>query len=299
MSFAGVAALAQPAIPAVEGYWDAQQGIQVHGRPGFPATPSGVDMIIQTLEAQYGELQTDLKGKALDRFFGLHRMNGSLHDYCTAFRIRYETAQEQAGLQINDVAKTHLFLKNAGITQKYYDELMMKVNFDRTNFVAIHNLVSQMGRHHQTYPEENHGHLLYMSPDTDEEDDWYDEDPIEYFTDCAGQWYIWDYNLCAGYYLDMSEEEYNFFVQDTWIYWDQCQDEKDYEAWDSFPESSDWNNDNWDDPSSDSSWENLSSPDSPSQVKPASYPGVDQSLLLTLHLLSPPVSSSLLILSPI
>ena len=87
---AGVAALAQPAIPAVEGYWDAQQGIQVHGRPGFPATPSGVDMIIQTLEAQYGELQTDLKGKALDRFFGLHRMNGSLHDYCTAYRIRYE-----------------------------------------------------------------------------------------------------------------------------------------------------------------------------------------------------------------
>ena len=87
-------------------------------------------MLLQVLDEQYGELATDLKGKALDRFFDLHRANTALHDYCTAFRIRYEAAQDQAGLQINEVCKTHLFLKNAGITNKYYDEIMMKVDFD-------------------------------------------------------------------------------------------------------------------------------------------------------------------------
>ena len=156
---AAVAAQAEDAVPAVEA-WQDNHGNVHPARPGIPGTPSGVDMLIQTLEAQYGELETDQKGKALDRFFDLHRMNGALHDYCTAFRLRYETAQEQAGLGINDVAKTHLFLKNAGITNKYYDEIMMKVDFDRTRFETIANMVAQMGKHHQTHPDDTQGHIL-------------------------------------------------------------------------------------------------------------------------------------------
>ena len=169
---AAVAALAEPAIPAVEAWVD-QHGVQHPATAGVPATPSGLDTLIATLDDQYGELVTDQKGKALDRFFDLHRMNGALYDYCTAFRIRYETAQDQAGLQINDVCKTHLFLKNAGITNKYYDEIMMKVDFDRSRFEHICNMVSQMGKHHQTFPDDNQGHIL-LTQDEGDWDDWDD-----------------------------------------------------------------------------------------------------------------------------
>ena len=55
---------------------------------------------------------------------------------------------------------THLFLKNAGITNKYYDEILMKVDFDRTQFNRIAEMVSQMGKHHQTFPDDDHKHLL-------------------------------------------------------------------------------------------------------------------------------------------
>ena len=89
---AAVAAPAQPAIPATDAW---QDGNVFHpARPGYPAMPSGMEMLLQVLDEQYGELATDLKGKALDRFFDLHRANTALHDYCTAFRIRYKTAQE-------------------------------------------------------------------------------------------------------------------------------------------------------------------------------------------------------------
>ena len=93
-------------------------------------------MMLQILDQQYGQLVTDMKGQALDKFFDIHRGNNTLHDYCTAFRLRYEAAQDQAGLFINEVCMTHLFLKNAGITNKYYDEILMKVDFDRSNFNA-------------------------------------------------------------------------------------------------------------------------------------------------------------------
>ena len=53
-----------------------------------------------------------------------------------------------------------------------------------------------------------HGHLLHAQ----DEGTWDDDDEsyaqVEYFTDSAGQWYIWDWDLDAGYYLDISEEEY-------------------------------------------------------------------------------------------
>ena len=131
------------------------------------------------------------------------------------------------------MAKTHVFLKNAGITNKYYDEIMMKVDFDRSKYETIVNMVSQMGKHHQVHPDDNQGHIL-LTQFEEEQYEYKDPVPIEYFTDCAGSWYIWDWDLDAGYYLDLSEEEYNNFYQDTLVYWDQCKDEQDYEEWEAY-----------------------------------------------------------------
>ena len=87
-----------------------------------------MDMIIQILTENYGALEHDTQAPALEKFFGLYRGSAPLAEYCTAFRLRYEAAEEKAGLEINEVCKTHLFLTHACLTQKFIDDIMLKVN---------------------------------------------------------------------------------------------------------------------------------------------------------------------------
>ena len=154
-------------------------------------------MIIQVLQEAYGEMEHDQQGLALDKFSTLYRGSSSLADYCSAFRVRYEQAEEKAGLQINEVAKSHLFLTHAGLTQKFIDDIMLKVNGDRNEFVQIYAHAQRSGKQYQTHPDEAHGHILFNEHlEEDEEEDF---NHIEYFTDLNGAWYIWDYNLEAAY----------------------------------------------------------------------------------------------------
>ena len=104
-----ISALAENEIP---------ENIQA-GQPYVPGTPSGMDMIFQILQENYGALEHDVQAHALEKFFGLYRGSAPLADYCTALRLRYEAAEEKAGLEINEVCKTHLFLTHAGLTQKF------------------------------------------------------------------------------------------------------------------------------------------------------------------------------------
>ena len=79
----------------------------------YPAVPSGVQTVLNALQVAYGQMEQDLQGQSLERFFELYRGSSSLADYCTAFQIRFETAEQLTGLQLNNVGKTHLFLKHA------------------------------------------------------------------------------------------------------------------------------------------------------------------------------------------
>ena len=198
------------------------------GQPYLPGTPSGMDMLIQILTENYGALEHDTQALALEKFFGLYRGSGPLAEYCTAFRLRYEAAEEKAGLEINEVCKTHLFLTHAGLTQKFIDDIMLKVNGDRTQFQTIYNHVHRSGKQYQSHPDEYAGHMLYTEQE-DDEDDYYNH--IEYFTDFNGAWYIWDYDLEAAYYLDVAEEETQLFLADAWDYWDGVTNEEQYEEW--------------------------------------------------------------------
>ena len=98
----GDAAVSAPAEAEVT---DPQTNTVVH-----EASLSGLQLVLNALQAAYGEEEQDVQGLALDRFHNLWRGNGNLADYCTAFKIRYETAEEKAGLSINSVGLTHLFL---------------------------------------------------------------------------------------------------------------------------------------------------------------------------------------------
>ena len=103
---------------------------QLHPITGLVVAKYGYEMILLALESVYGPEEQNVKGKTLDKFFLLYRGNGALLDYGTAFKIRYEAAEEKTGLVLNEVGKTHLFLEHAGLNPKFVDDIMLKVDGD-------------------------------------------------------------------------------------------------------------------------------------------------------------------------
>ena len=79
--------------------------------------------------------------------------------------------------------------------------------------------------------------LQAFQNDPDNDDDWYEEEQwphIEYFTDAAGQWYIYDWDYSASYYLHVAEAENQAFFQESLAYFDGCWSEEDYHNWDAY-----------------------------------------------------------------
>ena len=75
---------------------------------GLLACPSGLQQILADLRTAFGDDAQDLQAHHLDRFFELSRGSHGLLDFLTAFKIRYESAEEHAELSINSVGLTHL-----------------------------------------------------------------------------------------------------------------------------------------------------------------------------------------------
>jgi hypothetical protein len=176
-----------PGEPAIEA--DAHAGVVA-----VPRTSSGVETIFAILQAAYGDVEMDMQGLALDRFFELYRGSSSLSDYCTAFLVRLETAGAKAGLEVNDVCKTHLFMTHAGLTNKFIDDIYLKIDGDRTRFHEVYAIVQRTAKQHQQNPDEAHGHILLTQQqqidvyygnyhDEDEEEDEDEYPQVEYFTD--------------------------------------------------------------------------------------------------------------------
>ena len=82
--------------------------------------------------------------------------------------MRYETAQEQAGLEIGAIGLTRLFLVGAGLAMRFIDDVRLKVDGDRTKFQAIHEIVGKAAESHINHPEEASRHLLYVTAGWDE-----------------------------------------------------------------------------------------------------------------------------------
>ena len=214
------------------------------------ASPSGLQLVLDALQAAYGEEEQDVQGLALDRFYNLWRGNGNLADYCTAFKIRYETAEEKAGLSINSVGLTHLFLSHDGLHPKFIDDIYLKVDGDRSLFGRIYNLVMRTAKQHMQHSDESDGNILMADTEPDHEGP-----TIEYFTDCNGFWYIYDHDIQASYYLDVAEEECCLWEAESWQYWDGASTNQDYLAWYESEEYdeyiADWDDDEEDTPGDD------------------------------------------------
>ena len=203
----------------------------------LPGTQSGLQKFLELLEESFGEEEQDVQAASLDRFFNLWRGNSSLLEYCTAFKMRCETAEEKAGLHINPTGLTHLLLTHAGLSPKYLDDIYLKVDGDRSQFARIFSIFQRTARQHVGVADETMGHILLAEPDEEESP----SPAIDYFTDANGAWYIWDYDLGAGYYIDVAQEEQQLWANEAYLFWDGAETDQDYDAWNAAWEEGDDN----------------------------------------------------------
>ena len=119
------------------------------------------------------------------------------------------------------------YFSHAGLQQRYIDDILLKVNGDRSQFQQIFGHVSRSGKQYMSHTDETQGHILYHEPDEEEtERSLYGISNIEYYVDCAGAWYIWDWDLEAAYYIDVADEEDQAFQVTNWEYWDEAECEE-------------------------------------------------------------------------
>ena len=102
------------------------------------AQPAGVTIFIQQLIQEYEKHDQDRQTEKLDTFFDLRRGHLSLEQYCTEFKHCLHEAETLAGLQINNVCKTYLFLKWSGIAPKRVEDLKLQVCTRRLEQVHRH-----------------------------------------------------------------------------------------------------------------------------------------------------------------
>jgi hypothetical protein len=177
---------------------------QAQPAQGLPASPSGLEQIISDLRAAFGDDAQDLQAFHLDKFFELHRGSHSLIDFLTAFKLKYEAAEEHAGLMINQVGLTHLLLAKAGLTQRFIDDLMLKVDGDRARFDDIFKLLMKFSKGQTSIGDATEGNMFYQHGE-ETEDECYST--VEYLTDSSGHWYIYDYTNEQAFYINVSEDD--------------------------------------------------------------------------------------------
>ena len=117
----GCSALARPAVPA---QFDQMANVLQ------PAIRSGAAELIHRIEQRYGLDQQDRVVSSLDGFFDFRRGPISRQEDLNEFEVRWNDAETQAGLQINNVGKNHLPLKYSGISETKPDEIRLHMNGD-------------------------------------------------------------------------------------------------------------------------------------------------------------------------
>ena len=177
--------------------------------------PSGVQCLANALRQVFGQQDQDLATSALEKFFSLTRHGSklTLAEYAVEFDVRYDEAQDRAGLQLNEVGKFFLWFKNAGITAKTVDDIKLQVSGDYSRFQDARSLALRLSpnRDHDNeifygetegdiYQNGDYGDDLY----TYDEDWWYgyggyDED-YDYWGEYDDGWY--DYNDDEYYWQD-------------------------------------------------------------------------------------------------
>lgn len=113
-----------------------------------PAIPSGVQALLQALKSAFGEAEQLEANRALEQFFEFKRGKLPIPEWSVQWEPHYEEASLHAGLEVNPVAKTCLYLKSSQLGQKAIDDLLLQAHADMRRFEEIRTLLLRMAHRH-------------------------------------------------------------------------------------------------------------------------------------------------------
>ena len=120
-----------------------------------------------------------------------NRRSLMLSDYVTKWRMTYDEAHLNSGLEINDVGKSYLLLRTSGLSDRSKDDIRLKLDGDLSRFEELMQLLQRMA-HEETdasssIPEmaTQHWQDTDWSDDAWHADDWYGSSNAHY----EGVWY--------------------------------------------------------------------------------------------------------------
>ncbi|CAE8654129.1 unnamed protein product, partial [Polarella glacialis] len=108
--------------------------------------PSGLQFLCQALRAIYGLQDQDRTTVALDSFYEFKRGHLGLAEFAQEFDHRYESAEDEAGLQMNDTGKTYFFLRGSGLGDKSIEDIKLQMRGDMSKYQEIRTLVLKLAR---------------------------------------------------------------------------------------------------------------------------------------------------------
>ncbi|CAE7229802.1 RE1, partial [Symbiodinium sp. CCMP2456] len=179
--------------------------------------PSGVQALCNALKQAFGETDETATTKSLEMFFEFRRpASQDLQEFAAEWELRFEDAKTKAGLDMNDVAKSYMWLRQANIPQRHQDDLRLQIHGDLSRFNDLRTLALRLA--HRTdkssdafYEEARHrdsawdtgsewnetywsddGSWLYVDEDYEAyvTEDWYGEEDFDYgYPDQSESWY--------------------------------------------------------------------------------------------------------------
>ena len=170
--------------------------------------PSGVQALCNALKEAFGESDEAQTTKALETFFEYRRPpSQGLQEFSAEWELRFEEAKVKAGLDVNDVAKTYLWLKQSNLPPRHQDDLRLQVQGDLSRFHDIRALALRLSHRVDRTNNDN----FY------EENQWGENNSSEwteeaYWTD--DQWMDEPWYFDEDYYLDT--EEYPWYGDETY-----------------------------------------------------------------------------------
>ncbi|CAJ1458578.1 unnamed protein product [Effrenium voratum] len=179
------------------------------------AIPSGVQALCNALRAAFGQTDEQLLTKALEAFFDFKRKNAmTLQEFSLEWDLRFEEAQTRAGLDMNMVGRSYLWLKQSNMSQKFCDDLKLQVQGDMSRFNDIRTLALRLAHQHA---EGHKGDILYgedsraeeheMDPNSEDYFDYQAADSMYYWYD-GDDWWSPDHDY-QDYYED-------YVIEDWW-----------------------------------------------------------------------------------
>ena len=110
---------------------------------------SGVHQLLAQMDVAYAVHDQDATTMSLDVFFDQHCGNLPLQLFLTQFDLKYQDANQRAGLAINDVGLSHLMLSASGISEKTIDDVKLQMQGDMSRFNEIKAIVSRLTKNQQ------------------------------------------------------------------------------------------------------------------------------------------------------